>query len=70
MPGLATVTNVLASMVTRHGLSCIQPSATSLSSVHLAGSHCTYVRFHFVKMSVNLNVVFSSVMNPTSDTNL
>jgi hypothetical protein len=32
-PGFATVTNAPASMVTGHGLSCIQPSATSLSSV-------------------------------------
>jgi hypothetical protein len=35
MSGLATVTKAPASMVTRHGLSCIQPSATSLSSVLL-----------------------------------
>jgi hypothetical protein len=33
MSGLATVTNVPASMVTRHGPSCIHPSATSLPSV-------------------------------------
>jgi hypothetical protein len=33
MSGLATVTNAPVLMVTRHGLSCIQPSATSLSSV-------------------------------------
>jgi hypothetical protein len=33
MSGLATITNAPASMVTRHGFSCIQPSATSLSSV-------------------------------------
>jgi hypothetical protein len=35
MSGLPTVTNAPASMVTRHGISCIQPSATSLSSVLL-----------------------------------
>jgi hypothetical protein len=33
MSGLATITNVPASMVTRHGFSCIQPPATSLSLV-------------------------------------
>jgi hypothetical protein len=31
--GLPTITNAPASMVTRHGFSCIQPSATSLSWV-------------------------------------
>jgi hypothetical protein len=33
MSGLPTITNAPASMVTRHGFSCIQLSATSLSSV-------------------------------------
>jgi hypothetical protein len=33
MSGLLTFTNAPASMVTRHGISCIQPSATSLSLV-------------------------------------
>jgi hypothetical protein len=33
MSDLATITISPASMVTRHGFSCIQPSATSLSSV-------------------------------------
>jgi hypothetical protein len=33
MSGLTTVTNAPASMVTRHGFSCIQLSATSLSLV-------------------------------------
>jgi hypothetical protein len=33
MSGLATITNAPASMVTRHDFSCIQPPATSLSSV-------------------------------------
>jgi hypothetical protein len=33
MSGLATITNAPASVVTRHGFSCIQPSATSLSLV-------------------------------------
>jgi hypothetical protein len=33
MSGLPTIMNAPASMVTRHGISCIQPSATSLSSV-------------------------------------
>jgi hypothetical protein len=32
MSDLATITNSPASMVTRHGFSCIQPSVTSLSS--------------------------------------
>jgi hypothetical protein len=35
MSGLASVSNAPASIVTRHDLSCIQPSATSLSSVLL-----------------------------------
>jgi hypothetical protein len=33
MSGLARITNAPASTVTRHGFSCIQPSATSLSLV-------------------------------------
>jgi hypothetical protein len=33
LSGLATITNSPASMVTRHGFSCIQPPATSLSLV-------------------------------------
>jgi hypothetical protein len=33
MSGLPTITNAPALMVTRHGFSCIQPSATSLSLV-------------------------------------
>jgi hypothetical protein len=33
MSGLATITNAPASMITRHGLSYIQPSAISLSVV-------------------------------------
>jgi hypothetical protein len=33
MSALTTITNAPSSMVTRHGLSCIQPSATSLSFV-------------------------------------
>jgi hypothetical protein len=33
MSGLPTITNSPASMVTHHGFSCIQPSATSLSLV-------------------------------------
>jgi hypothetical protein len=33
MSDLATITNAPASMVTRHGFSCIQPSATSLSLI-------------------------------------
>jgi hypothetical protein len=33
MSGLPTLTNAPTSMVTRHGISCIQPSATSLSSI-------------------------------------
>jgi hypothetical protein len=33
MSGLGTITNAPASMVTRHGFSCMQPSATSLSWV-------------------------------------
>jgi hypothetical protein len=38
MSGLAMVTDDLVSMVTRHGLFCIQPSAIKLSSVYLAST--------------------------------
>jgi hypothetical protein len=70
--GLATVTDAPVSMVTWHGFSCIQPSATSLSSVlvqrrivlklFLPDIHgtCTLLKrvFHFVPQCTLFNFNF------------